>query len=299
MPPLISVVIPVYNGQTTIRETVDSVLKQTLTDFELLIINDGSTDNTLEIVESIADPRIKIFSYPNKGLSASRNRGIREAASDLITFLDADDLWSSDKLATQHQVLTEHPLADVAYSWTDYIDENSEFLQAGLHITANGDVLAKLLTVNFIESGSNVLIRQSALRSVGFFDESLPAAEDWDMWLRLAQASEFVAVSAVQVFYRRTSSMSSNVVRQEQACLTVINRAFEKAPDSLQHLKRQTLAQLYKYLIFKALEGPPGKEKGWVAGKCLWRAVQYNPSLLKQHKVIVSVMLKIVTALFS
>nr|MDJ0704594.1 glycosyltransferase family A protein [Leptolyngbyaceae cyanobacterium MO_188.B28] len=174
MPPLISVVIPVYNGQSTIQETVDSVLKQTLTDFELIVINDGSTDKTLEILEANPDPRIKIFSYPNKGLSASRNRGIRHAASDLITFLDADDLWSPDKLEAQRRALQAHPNADVAYSWTDYIDGDSQFLQAGMHITANGNVLAKLLTVNFIESGSNVLIRQSALKSVGFFDESLP-----------------------------------------------------------------------------------------------------------------------------
>ncbi|MDJ0705428.1 MAG: glycosyl transferase family A, partial [Leptolyngbyaceae cyanobacterium MO_188.B28] len=127
----------------------------------------------------------------------------------------------------------------------------------------------------------------------------LPAAEDWDMWLRLAQDSEFVAVPSPQIFYRRTSSMSSNVVRQEQACLTVINRAFDNAPESLQPLRRQTLAQLYKYLIFKAIEGPPGRAKGWLAGKCLWRAIQYNPSLLRQHKVVLSVLMKIVAALFS
>jgi glycosyltransferase involved in cell wall biosynthesis len=95
--PAVSVVLPVYNGAETISDTVASVLQQTFTDFELIVINDGSNDRTLEITNSIADPRIRILSFENQGLSASRNRGIRAAAADFVAFIDADDLWTAAK----------------------------------------------------------------------------------------------------------------------------------------------------------------------------------------------------------
>ena len=291
---LISVVVPVYNGEKTIAETVESLLEQTHKNIEVIIINDGSTDSTVQTIEAFEDSRIKLFSYPNAGLSASRNRGMDRATGDYISFTDADDLWTPEKLADQLSALKHNPNAAVAYSWTDYIDAQSQFLQSGIHMSADGNVFAKLLKINFIESGSNVLIRRDALEMVGYFDVSLKAAEDWDMWLRLAKRYEFVTVPKAQVFYRRTDSMSSNVVRQERECLKVINRVFEDVPESFQPLRRDSLAQLYKYLVFKALEGQPGRDQAWQAAKCLLRAVQYNPALLRQNKVVLSVLLKIV-----
>ncbi|NEP19650.1 MAG: glycosyltransferase [Leptolyngbya sp. SIO4C1] len=296
--PLVSVVIPVFNGEQTIEETVRSVLGQTYRHLEVIVINDGSTDQTKAILERFQDQRLQVVSYSNAGLSASRNRGIDRAAGDYISFIDADDVWTADKIAAQLAALRHHPSAAIAYSWTDYIDEHSQFLQAGTHISASGKVLDKLLTINFIESGSNVLIRRDALRAVGYFDETLKAAEDWDMWLRLAKAYEFIAVPSPQVRYRRTNSMSANVIRQEQECLKVLNRAFKDAPD-LQHLRRTSLARLYKYLIFKALEGPPGPVQGWLTAKCLMRAIQYDPLLLKQTRVVLSVAAKIAKAALS
>ena len=147
---VISVIIPVYNGEKTIRETVNSVLKQTFTDFELIIINDGSNDRTLEIVSSIEDSRIKIFSYPNAGLAASRNRGITHAASEFIAFLDADDLWTPDKLEAQLQALQKDTQVAVAYSWSDCIDESGQFIRKASYSTATNNLYAKLLLTNFL-----------------------------------------------------------------------------------------------------------------------------------------------------
>src|SRR3712207_3352824 len=113
--PLISVIIPVYNGEKTIQETIESVLNQTFPSFELIVINDGSHDSTLDIVSSIKDPRIKVFSYPNAGLSASRNRGISVACGEYVSFIDADDLWTPDKLEAQYKALQANPQAAVAY----------------------------------------------------------------------------------------------------------------------------------------------------------------------------------------
>ncbi|WP_329607065.1 glycosyltransferase family A protein [Planktothrix agardhii] len=101
--PLISVIIPAYNAEKTIQETIYSVLKQTWQDFELIVINDGSQDATLEVLSSIQDPRLRILSYSNAGLASSRNRGITEATGEYISFMDADDLWTPDKLEAQFQ----------------------------------------------------------------------------------------------------------------------------------------------------------------------------------------------------
>lgn len=280
--PLISVIIPVYNGKKTIRETIESVLNQTFYDWELIVINDGSQDSTFEIVSSIQDPRVKIFSYPNAGLAASRNRGIAQACGEYISFLDADDLWTPDKLEAQLTALQENPQASVAYSWSDYIDESSQFLRRGSHITVNGDVYAKLLLTDFFENGSNPLIRRQALTAVGGFDGSIDTAADWDMWLRLAARYHFVAVPSPQILYRvSASSMTAHVWRQEAACLQVIERAFAVAPEALQHLKQRSLANLYKYLTFKALEGLPERHRGITAVRFFWQAVRNDPSLLR------------------
>ena len=199
--PLISVVIPVYNGEKTIAETIESVLNQSFSNFEIVVINDGSQDSTLDVIASIQDPRLKIFSHPNAGLSASRNRGISQSSGEFIAFLDADDLWTPDKLEAQLTALQENPNAAVAYSWTDFIDETGQFLADGSHRTANGDVYADLLLFNVLQNGSNPLIRMQALINIGNFDESLPSAEDWDMYLRLAARYHFICVSFPQILY--------------------------------------------------------------------------------------------------
>ena len=292
----ISVVLPVYNGEITIQETIQSILKQTFKNLEIIVINDGSTDSTSEIVKSIYDSRLQIFSYPNAGVSISRNRGINKSLGQFISFIDADDLWTVDKLACQYKALQDNEKAAVAYSWTDYIDVNGKFLKAGRHITATGDVYSKFLLSNFLESGSNPLIRREALNEVGGFDESLPGAEDWDMWLRLSARYEFVCVDRVQIFYRvHPLSLSTNLTRQEAESLKVIERAFSQPQaESLQHLRKYTLALLYKYLMFKAIEAPADRQKSCTAALFFWKCVKYDLSVLQQRQVMLIAVLKII-----
>ena len=291
--PNISVIIPAYNAEDTIKETINSVLNQTFTDFELIVINDGSQDLTLELVSSISDPRIRAFSYPNAGPQKSRNRGIAQATGEYVSFLDADDLWTADKLEAQLKALQAHPQAAVAYSWTDYIEASGQYLRPGPQFNFNGDVYARLLLSDFIGSGSNPLIRTQALQEVGNFDESLPAAQDWEMWLRLAAKYHFVAVPSVQVLYRvSANSWSANVERMEMASLRVIEQAFARAPASIQHLKQTCLANRYKGLTWKSLAGFPQRRKGLVAAKFFWYALINDPSLLRK-RIIWKVLLKI------
>ncbi|MFB2837628.1 glycosyltransferase [Floridanema evergladense] len=294
---IISVVIPVYNGEKTIKETIDSVLKQTFTNFELIIINDGSIDRTLEIIYSIKDERLKVFSYPNAGLAASRNRGIYLAKGQYISFIDADDLWTPDKLELQLKALEENSEAAVAYSWTDCINETGKFLGKGSYLSFSGDVRANLLLTNFIDSGSNVLIRTEALKKVGYFDESRKSCEDWDMWLRLASGYSFIAISKPQVLYRISStSMSTNLLRMEAESMEVIERACDRNPSYLTRLKPLSKGNIYKYLLFRSLNLAAKKDDCLIAAKFLWKSVKYDPSIL-QTKVILKVLFKIITIL--
>jgi glycosyltransferase involved in cell wall biosynthesis len=287
----------VYNGEKTIKQTIESVFQQTFTDWELIVIDDNSQDSTLEIVHSFQDSRLKVFTYPNSGVSASRNRGITQATGEFISFLDADDLWTPDKLESQLKTLQENPQAGVAYSWTDWIDESGKFLRNGGHITVNGNAYQQLLVRDFIESGSNPLIRRQAFHEVGGFDEKLAHGEDWDMWLRLASRYEFVTVPSPQILYRISpQSASFNIWKMEEGSLQIIERAFANAPESLQYLKREVLGSRYKYLTFKAVEGKLERQKGLAALRFLWQTLRNDPSILLRVRVILIVLCKIAIA---
>ncbi len=291
--PLISVIVPLYNGEKTIRETVKSILNQSLQNFELIIINDGSQDASLEMVSNFQDSRIKVFSYPNSGISTTRNRGISHATGEYISFIDADDLWTPNKLESQLKALQENPKAAVAYSWSDHINEFGQPLNRGSYMTVNGDVYPKILLIDFIANGSNPLIRREALMEVGGFDESLSTSADWDMWVRLAARYHFVAVPSPQILYRISgSSMSSNVDKQEAESLQVIEKAFTQVPDSLAYLKPFSLANLYKGLTFRALERCSGRQGGFIAARYLWYAFKTDPSLIRA-RVLGKVLFKI------
>ena len=127
---MISIIIPAYNAEKYLESTIQSVINQTYTDWELIIINDGSNDGTLELISNFKDrdSRIKVFSYENAGVAHSRNRGIAKARGEYIAFLDADDLWTPNKLEMQLEALQNNLDVGVAYSWVDYIDETGKFL---------------------------------------------------------------------------------------------------------------------------------------------------------------------------
>ncbi|MBD0346999.1 MAG: glycosyltransferase [Coleofasciculus sp. Co-bin14] len=286
--PTISVIIPAYNAERTILETIASVQKQTFSDFELIVINDGSTDRTLELLNTIQDTRLKVFSYSNGGLPTARNRGISHATGEFITFLDADDLWTPDKLELQLAALQQHPEAGVAYSWTHYMNEKGESFHAGKPVLYEGNVYANLLIENFLDSGSNPLIRRQAIESVGEFDPTLKSCEDWEYWLRLAARWHFVVVPKPQILYRQTSgAMSSQIEVMEKYNLIVIERAFQSAPPELQSLKNQSLANRYQFLARICLTRLPGASGAKQASQKLQTAIHLHPRLLLDKKTLV------------
>ncbi|MEB3885634.1 glycosyltransferase [Lyngbya sp. CCY1209] len=289
----ISVVIPTYNSEKSIQSTIQSVLNQTNTDWELIVIDDGSQDKTVEIISQINDPRIQILPYPNAGVSTSRNRGWEQAKGEFIAFLDHDDLWTSEKLESQLRALQEHPDAALAYSWTDHCDDSGNLIARGRHLSWTGNVYSKLLVDNFLDTASNPLIRKVALDEVGGFDPSINSSGEWDLWLRLAVRYPFVAVPESQVFHRISSSaMSAQIESHKRECLEVTERAFARSPASLQHLKKASQANIYKYLLCKSFEGKPTRQKGRQAFGLLWDYIRCEPESRSQFKFIVTMAIK-------
>ncbi|MEM9772824.1 MAG: glycosyltransferase family 2 protein [Cyanobacteria bacterium P01_D01_bin.73] len=279
-PPLISVIVPAYNAVATLRRTLASVLNQTHAHLELWVIDDGSTDGTAAMVEKLRqewqDDRLLVASFENSGQATARNRGLELSQGSYVAFLDADDTWTPTKLADQLAALMENPNAAVAYSWTDYVDDDGIKLHRGSYVALSGRVLAALVVVNFLENGSNPLVRREAIAQVGNFTPELVPSEDWDLWLRLAEQFEFVAVPEVQILYRVSlTSQSANVRRLERSCMACLNRAFDRNIDDLevQANRRQSFGNIYKYLLHKALDGPvnANRKQNWSRFKlALW-----------------------------
>lgn len=287
--PQISVIIPAFNAELTILETIQSVRKQTFQDFELIVINDGSTDRTVELIENVKDKRLKIFSYENGGLPIARNRGILHSKAEFIAFLDADDLWTPNKLELQLTALTQHQEAGVAYSWTYFMDVNEQgqtlALRPSSPYTFEGNVYKNLLISDFIHSGSNVLIRRQAINSVGEFDPTFKSCEDWDYWLRLATRWNFVVVPKYQIFYRRTpGAMSSKIEVMKEASLLAMEKAYKSAPPELQYLKSHTLTSFHKYCASLYLQHRTDSEALNQVQKHLWSAICLQPKTLLDQR---------------
>lgn len=247
--PVISIVIPAYNAERTILETIASVRQQTFADFELIVINDGSTDRTLDLLKTIEDDRLKVFDDRNGGVATARNRGICKSTGEFVAFLDADDLWADDKLEVQLAALKEHPSAGLAYSWTYNMSEEGELLHP-IEPTFSGAVYADLLLANFLSNGSNPLVRRQTIESVGEFYSDIQGVEDWDYWLRIAANWDFIVVPKHHVFYRQSAnSQSAKIDIMKGEILKMLERSFESAPLKFQHLKKKSLSNTYQYYV--------------------------------------------------
>lgn len=185
--PTVSVIIPTYNRATLLRRAVDSALSQTMSELEVLVVDDGSSDDTAGVIGSYGDARLRYLRQAsNMGVSAARNRGMREARGEFIAFLDSDDEWLPHKLELQVERLRQSP-SDVGLLY-GAVENHDEGGHRDTHVPSHrGDVFDDFLTVNVIHGTSSVVIRRSVVATVGFFDEGIPAIEDYDYWLRVAR----------------------------------------------------------------------------------------------------------------
>ena len=205
-----SVIIPLYNKANFVRKTIESVLDQTFNDFEIIIVNDGSTDNSLAVVNEINDARIRIFSKENEGVSAARNFGIEKAQYEYIAFLDADDLWLPDYLETINEMIERYPQAGIfatSFSYIDHLHRKHDVLNPYL---SRGEML---LTDNYCKSIINGKIQQlctittcvkkNLFDKTGGFRNGIKQGEDIDMWLRLSLVSPIIWKNQPKAIYNK------------------------------------------------------------------------------------------------
>lgn len=210
--PLISVVLPTYNRASLLPRAIKSVLSQTYKNFELIIIDDNSSDNTKEIVKCFKDKRIKYIRHKeNKGGAAARNAGIKLAKGKYIAFQDSDDKWLLRKLEKQIQVIRNLPLEyAVVYSGSWYVEKGKrKYVPSSVINKKEGNIHRSLLRENFITI--QAMVRKDRLIKVGMFDERLPCYQDWDLWLRLSQNYLFKFIKEpLSIIYCSSNSISKN-----------------------------------------------------------------------------------------
>lgn len=183
-PPAVSVIIPTYNRARMVARAVDSVLNQEFRDFELIVVDDGSTDDSARILDGYGE-RLTLLRQPNSGVSAARNRGVRKASGELIAFLDSDDLWLPGKLSRQVAFFREHPEALINQTEEIWIRNGRRANPKKRHRKISGDIFVPSLELCLV-SPSAVMLRKEIFDEIGLFDEDLPACEDYDMWLRIS-----------------------------------------------------------------------------------------------------------------
>ena len=180
----VSVIIPTYNRAHVLREAIDSVLTQRYSDLELLVVDDGSTDHTKEMMSSYTSKLTYIY-QEHKGVSAARNRGIKHAKGDYLSFLDSDDLWLPDKLSLQMKFMRYHPEIHICYTEEIWIRRGVRVNPMKKHRKYSGMIFEHCLPLCIV-SPSSVLIARSLLEKVGVFDEEFEVCEDYDLWLRIS-----------------------------------------------------------------------------------------------------------------
>lgn len=198
----VSVIIPTYDRRELLQATLDSVFAQTFDDYEVIVVNDGSTDDTTAALQPLVDAgRLRLVAQPNGGPSSARNRGIDESRGEFVALLDDDDLWPPDKLAWQVDAMRRHPDAVLVYGFMESFGLERPFRWPPPD-GPTGWVRRAFLRKNWIRSPGQALIRRSALRAVGGFDATVWSADDWDVYLRLAEVGPFVYEHRHALSYR-------------------------------------------------------------------------------------------------
>jgi glycosyltransferase involved in cell wall biosynthesis len=285
--PTVSVVIPNFNGELHIRETLDSVFSQSISNLEIIVVDDGSTDGSIQLLKSYGD-RIHLIQQQNNGPAAARNRGVEAARSNWIAFLDADDIWIPNKLE-QQLILAKN------YRWSHTDSEfvgganngrrDSEFTKK-----YSGNILEDLVSGNFIGT-STVLLQREIFLEAGGFDTSLRSIQDWDLWVRLAKLYPIGYIDQPLLKYRvHSTSTSRNTRKTLPNHLAVIEKIFSPTGPAvnLRHLHKPAKAKSYEICSLIAEEE---KDYGFSI-KCTTNAWLCRPSNLSLLKRILKVSIK-------
>ncbi|KAF3890863.1 MULTISPECIES: glycosyltransferase family 2 protein [Nostocales] len=268
----VSVIIPVYKAEKYIAATVQSALDQTYKNIEILIIDDGSPDRSIEICQQFADPRIRIIRQTNRGLPGARNTGIRHAKGDYLTLLDADDLWLPEKLEKHVQHLNNSPNVGVSFSRSAFIDDNGKPLGIYQMPQIEGITSAIILCRNPISNGSAAVIRREVFEAIKFQDDLYGTVEDFyfdersrhtngdstdvECWFRMSVKSnlQIEGIPEALTLYRVNSGgLSANLLKQLDSWELMLNRARLYAPEIVNQWATLARAYQLRYLARRAV----------------------------------------------
>ena len=224
--PLVSVIIPTYNSADFLTEAVASVLNQTWRGFEIVVVDDGSTDGTPERVRRY-DDKVRYFYKKNGGPSSARNMGVREATGVYVAFLDADDVWEPEKLRVQIQLVSEHP--EIKLVCTGFaLMGRRRARERKLKRDRMGNLFPLLYSNSFVRT-STVLMAKSCFQDVGFFDERYRSAEDYDLWLRVARRYPIAYIKQTLVRYRKhEDNVSLDKITLRRNALDVLRAHYDQ-----------------------------------------------------------------------
>ncbi len=276
-PPSISVIIPVYNQAQYVKEAIQSVLAQTWPDFELIVVDDGSTDETPQVLARFNDSRIRVIRQPNGGLSAARNRGLRESIAPYISLLDSDDFYYPEKLELLKNYLDTHPEIGMVSGGFVIVDPKGITLKQVLTAAPMFGLPDMLVYNPFIPSA--VMIRKEWLDVVGDFDEAIPSTQDWDLWLRMSYAgSKFAWIDCPVAAYRyHPAQMTREKNGMRNSSLATLDKFFSQPhlPESLITFKDHAYAIAYLSGAAWAYHSNATEE----VKENILQAVQLDPSL--------------------
>lgn len=263
-PPFFSIILPVFNAEKFISETITSILQQTFTDWELIIINDGSTDNSASIVEEFCknDKRIKLIQQENKKQAAARNTGLKEILGEWVAFIDADDMWLPTKLELQHEYIYNHPEVDVVFTdgYTKFHDKrirNYYHYEIVHGFFYGADLYKIMLFGNYIPILS-VVVKRGWISKVGPQDETVPGVEDHDYWLRLCRAgANFYGMDERLFVYNvHETNFSADLINQNYISSRIRIKNFDPALLDKKKTKKFTRA-FGKYIKYFKQQGRP------------------------------------------
>lgn len=272
----VSVVIPAYNAMRFLPQAVESALAQTWRDFELLVVDDGSSDNTSEWAAQHHDGRVRLIRQANQGAAKARNTGILEAKGEYIAFLDADDLWEPTKLEKQVMRLEAQPEVGLVHTAIRYIDENGREINRVLGAQGDGDVWKEVVVHNPVRCGSTPLVRRACFAEVGVFDPDINFSEDWEMWIRISARHHFAVLNEPLVSYRQhRANMTKGYQKIVPNFVKIIERAFQNTPAEHKPLKREAYGHAYLFAAGRAFGAGNSAE----ASALLRQAFEHYPKL--------------------
>jgi glycosyltransferase involved in cell wall biosynthesis len=287
---LVSVIVPAFNAAAYIRQTLNSVLAQTYREIEVIVVDDGSSDATANIVEEFVtrDARFQLIRQSNAGVGAARNTAIRKARGKYLAPLDADDLWSPDKLEAQVACMEQSGTdTGLVYCGSTLIDEQGKVVHSGETKTLEGRLRHAMVLKNLLGNASVPLFRASALEKVGLYltrprEQGGQGCEDWDLALRIAENFEIRVVPKHLVGYRQSASaMSVDVGSMEASFATVMRRARQRNGDLPPAAFRWSAGYFYHYIAEKCYESHHYPS----CIRYLTRAIDANPVLLLNPRI--------------